>query len=360
MKVIAITGGPCAGKTSAMGALREKLGSAEISASFIPEAATDLIQSGIAPWTCASMLEFQTRVIALQLERENEARDLAASSNVDVVICDRGLCDSHAYLSDDEYADALAANGIDHAGALARYDAVFHLESIAKDNPGAYTKANNSARFEDADDAARVDERVKDAWSDHPVLHVVGNHADFTGKADELFGLIAQFLANSSDDCRKTSEPVLISACLLGEPCRYDGKAQPCEAVIEMAKARAVVPVCPEVIGGLPTPRSPSEIQADGRVVDMEGIDRTAAFEAGAREALRIAREHGCKRAILKENSPSCGLNRIYDGSFSGTRIPGKGKTAALLIAAGIEVLSDADALQQEQAKHGKTERILP
>ena len=91
----------------------------------------------------------------------------------------------------------------------------------------------------------------------------------------------------------------------------------------------------------------------------MEGIDRTAAFEAGARETLRIAREHGCKRAILKENSPSCGVNRIYDGSFSGTRIPGKGKTAALLAAAGIEVLSD-DVLQQEQAKQGKTERILP
>lgn len=135
--------------------------------------------------------------------------------------------------------------------------------------------------------------------------------------------------------------PILVSACLLGERCRYDGKAQPCAAVIELAKRHPVVAVCPEQLGGLPTPRTPSEVQTDGRVVDAAGIDRTGAFQTGAREALRIAREHGCKQAILKENSPSCGVNRIYDGSFSGKLVVGNGVTAALLVNAGIEVLAD-------------------
>ena len=139
-----------------------------------------------------------------------------------------------------------------------------------------------------------------------------------------------------------TAAPILVSACLLGEPCRYDGKSQPCEALIGLVAARELVPVCPEQLGGLPTPRTPSEIQADGRVLDAAGQDRTAAFEAGAREALLIARERGCAQAILKENSPSCGARHVYDGTFSGTLVPGMGKTAALLAEAGIEVLSEA------------------
>lgn len=137
--------------------------------------------------------------------------------------------------------------------------------------------------------------------------------------------------------------PVLVSACLLGEPCRYDGKSAPCTAITELAKDREFVPVCPEVLGGLPTPRTPAEIQADGRVVDADGNDRTAAFEVGACEALRIAREHGCTQAILKENSPSCGVHHIYNGAFSGILVPGMGKTASLLVEAGIEAFSEAD-----------------
>ena len=141
----------------------------------------------------------------------------------------------------------------------------------------------------------------------------------------------------------KNNHPVLVSACLLGEPCRYDGKSMPCAVLLEMAETHEFIPVCPEQIGGLPTPRTPSEIQPNGRVVDAAGIDRTDEFEAGARETLRIAQEHGCTRAILKENSPSCGSNRIYDGTFSGTLVSGKGKTAALLAKHGIETLSEND-----------------
>ena len=133
---------------------------------------------------------------------------------------------------------------------------------------------------------------------------------------------------------------VLVSACLAGERCRYDGACKPHPAVVALVESSEAVTVCPEVLGGLPTPRTPSEIQPDGRVVDAAGTDRTAVFEAGAREALRIAQEHGCTRAILKQNSPSCGTQLVYDGTFSGTLVPGRGKTAALLSEAGIDVIS--------------------
>lgn len=194
MKVIAITGGPCAGKTSVMGVLRERLARLGVRAAFVPEAATDLIKAGVAPWTCPSMLEFQTRVMALQLERESAALGQAAADGIEVVVCDRGICDSHAYLSDDDYAVALEANGIDHAQALARYDAVFHLVSIAKDNPEAYTKANNSARFEDAEDAVLADGRVMESWLGHPAFRVIGNRPGFDEKAGALFEALVHVL----------------------------------------------------------------------------------------------------------------------------------------------------------------------
>ena len=354
MKVIAITGGPCAGKTSAMRALHERFDQLGISAVFVAEAATDLIDDGIAPWTCKSMFEFQKHVMALQLERESAALEQARSENSEAVICDRGLCDSHAYLTDDEYARVLAANRLDNTAALARYDAVFHLESVAKSDPDAYTTANNEARSESAEEAARIDDRIIDAWSGHPAFRTIGNRAQFAEKAADLCEAIEQVLGlhepTESNDANGAAHPtiragetILVSACLLGEPCRYDGSAQPCGNVMRLGKSCELVAVCPEQLGGLPTPRTPSEIQGDGRVVDAEGVDRTAAFEAGAREALRIAREHGCTRAVLKANSPSCGVDHVYDGTFTSTLIPGMGKTASLLAEAGIAVESEIE-----------------
>lgn len=147
---------------------------------------------------------------------------------------------------------------------------------------------------------------------------------------------------------------VLVSACLLGHLVRYDGGAMPCLSprLAEWQAAGLVVPVCPEVAGGLPVPRPPCELQGgDGsgvlagsaRVVSAAGRDLTAAFIAGALAALAAAREHNAGRAVLKEGSPSCGSRRIYDGTFSGKRIPGQGVTAALLRQNGIEVLSEND-----------------
>ena len=138
-------------------------------------------------------------------------------------------------------------------------------------------------------------------------------------------------------------EAILISACLLGEPCRYDGKAQPCEAAKALAGRYELVPVCPEQLGGLPTPRTPSEIQRDGRVVDCMGHDRTDAFLDGARAVLAIAQERGCDRAVLKSRSPSCGVHEVYDGSFEGVVVPGRGIAADMLAKAGIEIADEHD-----------------
>lgn len=138
---------------------------------------------------------------------------------------------------------------------------------------------------------------------------------------------------------------ILVSACLLGCPCRYDGQSKR-HPEVEALRERGyqLIPVCPEVQGGLPTPRPPAERQRDGQVVNREGADVTAQYQAGARLALETARAQGCTWAVLKERSPSCGSGEIYDGTFSGTLIPGDGVTAQLLRQAGIAVLGESQA----------------
>jgi uncharacterized protein YbbK (DUF523 family) len=150
-------------------------------------------------------------------------------------------------------------------------------------------------------------------------------------------------------------EKILVSACLIGERVRYDAGDVACAhpALQRWAAEGRLVPVCPEVAGGLPVPRPPAEIRGpggglavlagDASIHTVQGIDVTAAFLAGAQAALAAARRHGIRLAILKENSPSCGTRRVHDGSFSGTRVPGMGVTAALLREAGIEVFPETE-----------------
>ena len=146
--------------------------------------------------------------------------------------------------------------------------------------------------------------------------------------------------------------PVLVSACLAGRACRYDGSGATDDAVSDLvAKGRAVL-VCPEVDGGLGTPRPPAEIVGgDGhdvlagraKVVTAEGIDVTEAYLKGARRAVEAARRTGADSAILKARSPSCGCGQVYDGTFAKVLQAGDGVTAALLKREGIEVLGDED-----------------
>ncbi len=138
-------------------------------------------------------------------------------------------------------------------------------------------------------------------------------------------------------------EKLLISACMLGTASRYDGKSKQVISDRDIGKLMQkyeLVPFCPEIYGGLPTPRVPSERVLD-RVIMKDGTDVTENYERGAMEALKLCRMLGIKKAMLKEKSPSCGKNRIYDGSFTGTLTERHGVCAELLIAHGIEVFCE-------------------
>lgn len=136
---------------------------------------------------------------------------------------------------------------------------------------------------------------------------------------------------------------ILVSACLLGVCCRYDGRGNPSAQVLDLLKRDdlELIPVCPEQLGGLPTPRLPSE-RVEDRIINRAGEDVTDQFQRGAAEALRLARSYGCDVAVLKERSPSCGCGRIYDGSFTGTLTEGNGVTTELLLSAGIQVVGES------------------
>jgi len=136
---------------------------------------------------------------------------------------------------------------------------------------------------------------------------------------------------------------ILVSACLLGVECTHRGGSKTNEAVGRLAEVARLVPICPEVAGGLPIPRPSAEIGRDGRVRTQSGDDVTHCYERGAEQALALALAEGVQGAVLKARSPSCGSREIYDGTHSGVLIDGEGVTAAALRRAGVEVISEED-----------------
>lgn len=155
-------------------------------------------------------------------------------------------------------------------------------------------------------------------------------------------------------------EKILVSRCLLGHRVRYDGAASgPFEQLQKWVDEGRVVPLCPEVAGGLPTPRAAAEIPGgqgarvlDGQaaVMTTEGEDVSAQFLSGAYQALELVREHGIRIAVLKANSPSCGNLLTYDGTFGGVKVPGEGVTAALLKRHGVRVFSELELAEAAAA----------
>lgn len=143
---------------------------------------------------------------------------------------------------------------------------------------------------------------------------------------------------------------MLVSSCLLGRNCKYNGGNNYNQSVVERLAEAEIIPVCPETLGGLSIPRSPSEIKGGSgqdvlsgraRVVDKKGTDISNYFISGAEKVLKRAERSGCRSALLKARSPSCGSQEIYDGSFSGRTKAGQGVTAALLVAAGIKLINE-------------------
>jgi uncharacterized protein YbbK (DUF523 family) len=160
---------------------------------------------------------------------------------------------------------------------------------------------------------------------------------------------------------QENQEMILVSACLLGIACRYDGRSFPAASLRDMGAQGHLLPICPEVAGGLTTPRSPAEIEGahggldghavlDGRsrVIGVDGADVTSEFVAGAEAALALVQRMGIRRAILKAGSPSCGAGRIANGTFDGTSVPGDGVAAALLKRAEIQVITEEDLVGGE------------
>lgn len=193
---IVITGGPCAGKTTAMNWIQSNFTKMGYTVLFVPETATELITGGVAPWTCGSNLDYQKCQMKLQMEKEKIFAQGAATMPAEkvLIVCDRGALDNKAYMSDLDFACVLESLGINEVELRDNYDAVFHLVTAAKGAEKFYTTANNSARTETVEQAAALDDKLIAAWTGHPHLRVIDNATDFEDKLKRLVAEISGFL----------------------------------------------------------------------------------------------------------------------------------------------------------------------
>ena len=193
---IVITGGPCAGKSTAMSWIQNAFAAKGYQVLFVPETATELITGGVAPWTCGENLDYQKCQMRLQLQKEAIFEQAARTMKADriLIVCDRGALDNRAYMNDLEFACVLESLGLNEVELRDGYDGVFHLVSAAKGAAEFYTTANNEARTETAEEAAALDDRIIAAWTGHPRLRVIDNATDFQQKMKRLIGEIAAFL----------------------------------------------------------------------------------------------------------------------------------------------------------------------
>lgn len=193
---IVITGGPCAGKSTAMEWIRKAIAEIGYTVLFVPETATELITGGVAPWTCGTCLDYQKCQIKLQIEKENifeqAARTMCAEKIL--IVCDRGLMDNKAYMTQEEFASALEYMQMSEKDFCDRYDAVFHLVSVAKGAQEYYTTDNNSARTETLEQAVDLDDKLIDAWQSHQYFRIIDNSCGFEEKMRRLIEQIKVFL----------------------------------------------------------------------------------------------------------------------------------------------------------------------
>ena len=193
---IVITGGPCAGKSSAMSAVKEAFSQKGYRVLFVPETATELISGGVAPWTCGSHAEYQTCLLKLQRKKESIFEEAAGTMGVEKVllVCDRGALDGKAYLTEGEFAAMLAEVHAKEEDLRNGYDGIFHLMTAAKGATENYGTANNAARTETAEQAAELDDKLIEAWCAHPHFRIIDNSTNFAGKMRRLIGEISAFL----------------------------------------------------------------------------------------------------------------------------------------------------------------------
>lgn len=193
---IVITGGPCAGKSTAMSWIQNAFSQMGYAVLFVPETATELINGGVSPWACGTNLDFQKCQFRLQLDKEKVFEQAAESMKVSkvLIVCDRGAIDNKAYMNDSEFAEVLECLGTNEIELRDNYDAVFHLVTAAKGAEEFYTTANNTARTETVDEAAMLDDKLIAAWTGHPHLRVIDNSSNFEDKMKRLITEISTFL----------------------------------------------------------------------------------------------------------------------------------------------------------------------
>ena len=196
VKRIVVTGGPCGGKSTALAYIKKTAEALGFRVLTVGETATELISGGVAPWTCATNAVYQNFQIALQMHKEEIFLAAAATMGAEklLIVCDRGLLDNRAYMTEAEFFSCLASRGDTLEEYLARYDAVFHLVTAAKGAEAFYTTANNAARTETPDEARRVDDRLICAWAEHPRRFVLDNSGDFADKMARLATALEEVL----------------------------------------------------------------------------------------------------------------------------------------------------------------------
>ncbi len=193
---IVVTGGPCAGKTTAMSWIQNAFLKKGYTVLFVSETATELITGGVAPWTCGSNLEFQKCQVKLQKEKEEIYEQAARTMSADkiLIVCDRGILDNKVYMTDLEFDAVMQSLGLNEVEERDKYDAVFHLVTAAKGAMEAYTLSNNGARTETPEQAAALDDKLIAAWTGHPHLRVIDNSTSFEEKLERLLAEISAFL----------------------------------------------------------------------------------------------------------------------------------------------------------------------
>ena len=196
IKKIVITGGPCAGKSTAMSWIQNAFSVRGYTVLFVPETATELITGGVAPWTCGTNAEYQKCQVELQLVKERLFLQAAKTMPKEkiLIVCDRGVMDNKAYMSEAEFEEVLSALGGNEIEYRDGYDAVFHLVTAANGAADFYSNANNAARYETAEEAIALDDRLIAAWTGHKHFRVIDNSTGFEEKMRRLETEIAIFL----------------------------------------------------------------------------------------------------------------------------------------------------------------------
>ena len=193
---IVLTGGPCAGKTTALSWISNYFSKRGYSVLFVPETATELISNGVSPWSCGTNYDYQSHQIKLQKVKEEIFESAAKTMKNDkiLIVCDRGILDNKAYMKDAEFKRILKEMNTSEIKERDAYDAVFHLVTAAKGKEDVYTLTNNAARTETPEEARKLDDKIISAWTGHPHFRIIDNSTEFEEKLERLLKEIAGFL----------------------------------------------------------------------------------------------------------------------------------------------------------------------